>query len=121
MDLSGPSFVTLLVSNLEASERFYREKLGFPLAEVQPKGNARAFDIKPCGLALRLMEPESPKAAAPGAGILLWFHTTDSKALHDQLKASEVDIAIELADSPFGKTFSFSDPDGYILGVYDGA
>lgn len=119
-ELSGPSFVTLLVDNLETSRRFYKDKLGLPeSAEKRP--NAQAFATKPCGIALRQSEPESPKSSNPGQGILVWFHTTDSKALHDQLKERGVTIARELEDSPFGKTFSFHDPDGYVLGVYDGA
>lgn len=119
-ELSGPSFVTLLVENLETSRAFYRDKIGLKeSAEKRP--NAQAFDTKPCGLALRQREPESPKAASPGQGILVWFHAADSKAMHDQLKAKEVVIAREMENGPFGKTFSFQDPDGYVLGIYDGA
>lgn len=119
-ELSGPSFVTLLVGNLETSRAFYKDTIGFKeSAEKRP--GAQAFDTKPCGLALRVMEPESPKAASPGQGVLVWFHTTDSKAMHDQLKAKGVVIAREMENSPFGRTFSFQDPDGYVLGVYDGA
>lgn len=120
MELSGPSFVTLLVSNVENSRTFYREKVGLPeSAEKRP--DAQAFDTKPCGLALRKREAESPTPSSPGDGILLWFHAKDSKAMHDQLKGRGVTIARELEDGPFGKTFSFHDPDGFVLGVYDGA
>ena len=121
MDLSGPSFVTLLVSNLDMSEKFYKDKLGFPLSKMQPRGNARAFDTKPCGLVLRMTAMESPKPMTPGEGILLWLYTSNSKVLHDQLKASGTKIAVGLGESPFGRTFSIQDPDGYVLGVYDGA
>ena len=119
-DVSGPSFITLLVSNVETSRRFYTDKIGLPESpEKRPK--AQAYATKPSGMAIRQMEPESPKSASPGQGILVWLHTTDSKAFHDQLKAKGVFIAKELEDGPFGKTFSFQDPDGYVLGVYDGA
>ena len=72
-------------------------------------------------MAIRQDEAESPKAASPGQGVLIWLHTTDSKAMHDTLKERGVSIARELEDGPFGKTFSFKDPDGYVMGVYDGA
>jgi catechol 2,3-dioxygenase-like lactoylglutathione lyase family enzyme len=49
-NISGPDFITLLVSDLEASYHFYKEKIGLnESSEKQP--NAYAFTTKPCGLA----------------------------------------------------------------------
>ncbi len=55
-----------------------------------------------------------------GWGIILWFRAEDAVALHNRLKESGVTITQGLADGPFGKTFTFRDPDGYLITVHDG-
>jgi uncharacterized glyoxalase superfamily protein PhnB len=42
------------------------------------------------------------------------------KALHQQLVERGVTITQGLADGPFGKTFTFRDPDGHLITVHDG-
>jgi len=44
----------------------------------------------------------------------------DSVAVHRRLKEHGVAIVNDLADSPFGKTFTFRDPDGHLFTVHDG-
>jgi predicted enzyme related to lactoylglutathione lyase len=50
----------------------------------------------------------------------LWFHTEDAAALLKLLKERSVPIVQDLADGPFGKMFTFRDPDGYLITVHDG-
>jgi hypothetical protein len=42
-------------------------------------------------------------------------------ALHDQLAAHGVLITTAPFDSPFGRAFAVSDPDGYVITIHDGA
>ena len=117
-DISGPDFITLLVSNLEVSYKFYKEQIGLKeSSEKQP--NAHAFHTKPCGFAIR-QSPDSRKLENPGQGIIIWLHTLDAMSLHDELKGRAVPIVDDLRKSPFGMTFSFKDPDGYVIAVHDG-
>ncbi len=117
-NISGPDFITLLVSDLETSYKFYKEKLGLTeSAETQP--NAHAFSTKPCGLAIR-QSADRRKIDHPGQGIIVWLRTSDATALHDDLKRAGVPIVEDLRQGPFGMTFSFEDPDGYVLTVHDG-
>lgn len=116
-NISGPDFITLLVSDLAASYDFYKNKLGLPeSSETRP--NAHAFATKPCGLAIR-QSPEVRNGVASSQGIIVWLHTTGSTALHAELKGRGVPIVDDLRESPFGMIFSFKDPDGYVLSVYD--
>ena len=116
--ISGPDFITLLVSDLDASYNFYKEKIGLDeSSEKQP--NAHAFATKPCGLAIRQSEDRA-NADSPGRGIIIWLRTPDATTLHRDLKSRGVPITENLRKSPFGMTFSFKDPDGYILAVHDG-
>ena len=118
-NISGPDFITILVSDLNASYSFYKEKIGLPeSAEKRP--NAHAFQTKPCGLAIR-QSSDDRKIENPGQGIILWWRTSDATALHHDLKKRGVPIVEELREGPFGMTFSFQDPDGYIMTVHDGA
>ncbi len=118
-DLLGPDFITLLVRDLGASRRFYGELLGLPeSAEKRP--NAVAFATKPCGFAVRKAPEPSSLGPGPNQGIIVWFLTSDAVALNARLKERGVDITSALADGPFGKTFTFRDPDGYLITVHDG-
>lgn len=117
-NITGPDFITLLVSDLEASYRFYKEKLGLE-ESPEKRPNAHAFATKPCGLAIR-QSPDVRKIDSPGRGVIVWLHTSDAAALHDALKERGVTIVEGLREGPFGMTFSLQDPDGYVLTVHDG-
>jgi catechol 2,3-dioxygenase-like lactoylglutathione lyase family enzyme len=114
-NLSGFDFITLLVSDLEASHRFYAETLGLP-ASAEKRPNAYAFSTTPCPFAIR----QSPRPNNPGDGIILWLRSADATALYDELRQRGVPIVDELRQGPFGMTFSIRDPDGYVLTVHDG-
>lgn len=97
--ISGPDFITLLVSDLDASYNFYKTKVGLDESdEKQP--NAHAFATKPCGLAIRQSE-EGTDADSPGRGIIIWLRTPDATALHSDLRSRGVPIAENLRQSPF--------------------
>lgn len=117
-DISGPDFITLLVRDLEASHDFYKEKIGLPeSSERHP--NAYAFATEPCGLAIR-RSADARTTANPGHGIIVWFRASDATSAYHRLKEHGVPIAEDLRKGPFGMTFSFRDPDGYVLTVHDG-
>ena len=115
----GPDFITLQVRDLEASRRFYVELIGLKIApEVRP--NAVAFATQPCGFAIRTSPVDLDSVPQLGHGIVVWFRTADAAALHQHLKERSVFIVHDLADGPFGKMFTFRDPDGYLITAHDG-
>ncbi len=117
--LKGPDFITFHVRDLEASRHFYAEVIGFPLSsEIRP--NAVAFATKPIAFAIRKSQVDLDAVSQLGYGVILWFFADDAAALHQQLIERGVPIVQGLADSPFGKTFTFRDPDGYLITVHDG-
>jgi len=118
-NVMGPDFITLQVRDLEVSRRFYAEVIGFkPSPEVRP--NAAAFATKPVGFAIRKAQIDLDAVPQLGHGVILWFHADDSAALHKHLKERGVPITADLAEGPFGKMFTFRDPDGYLITVHDG-
>jgi predicted enzyme related to lactoylglutathione lyase len=48
----------------------------------------------------------------------VWFHQPEAAALHGRLADAGVPIVQEPFESPFGTTFSFRDPDGYVVTVH---
>ncbi len=117
-EVEGVDFVTLLVSDLAASLEFYKIKVGLTESD-EKRPNAYAFSMKPVSMAIR-HAPGRQRTEKPGDGILVWLKTLDAPSLHSELKRRGVPIVEDLHDSPFGMTFSFRDPDGYVLGVHDG-
>ncbi|MCX6407108.1 MAG: VOC family protein [Propionibacteriales bacterium] len=118
--VTGPDFIALQVVDLEASAAFYEERLGLVRAPVAPPG-AVVFATTPVAFAVREPLPGLDVASIsprPGAGIALWLASDDAQAIHDDLLAHDVAIVQEPFDGPFGRTFTFADPDGYAVTVH---
>lgn len=47
------------------------------------------------------------------------MHADDAQGLHDRLAADHVAILAPPSDTPFGRPFTFADPDGYAVTVHD--
>ncbi len=117
--LKGPDFITLHVRDLEASRHFYADVIGFPISP-EIRRNAVAFATKPISFAIRKAQVDLDAVPQLGHGIILWFLADDAATLHQHLMERGVSIERGLEDSPFGRTFSFRDPDGYLITVHDG-
>ncbi|WP_455428624.1 VOC family protein [Klenkia terrae] len=57
----------------------------------------------------------------PGIGAAVWLHATDVQDIHDALAADGHRIVSAPIDGPFGRTFTFADPDGYHVTLHDRA
>ncbi|GAA1493932.1 hypothetical protein GCM10009627_22780 [Curtobacterium herbarum] len=57
----------------------------------------------------------------PGGGGVGGPHRTEVQAMHDALLADGHRIVSSPIDGPFGRTFTFADPDGYHVTVHDRA
>ena len=122
MPATGPDFISLQASDLDASQAFYERYLGLVRSPAGPP-HAVVFETKPIAFALRSVVPGTDIAAAaqPGIGAAIWLHATDVQAIHDALEADGHGIVAAPIDGPFGRTFTFSDPDGYHVTLHDRA
>ncbi len=112
---AGPSFISLQVRDLEASAGFYEERVGLRRADFSPP-HAVVFATEPIAFAVRDPLPATNlDGGQPGLGIAVWFKVDAAQALHDQLAAAGVTIITTPFDGPFGRTFAFADPDGYVI------
>jgi predicted enzyme related to lactoylglutathione lyase len=118
--ITGPDFLALQVTDLERSAAFYEQKLGLERAPVSPPG-AVVFATPPIPFAVREPSPGTElDRGQPGLGVAIWMAADDAQAVHDVLGAADVPIVAEPFDGPFGRTFSFRDPDGYVITIHDG-
>jgi catechol 2,3-dioxygenase-like lactoylglutathione lyase family enzyme len=122
MPATGPDFISLQTRDLDASQRFYERHLGLVRSPAGPP-HAVVFETKPIAFALRELIPGTDLSATPqpGLGIALWFHATEVDAIHDALAADGHTIVTAPIDGPFGRTFTFADPDGYHVTLHDRA
>ena len=122
MTVTGPTFIALQVRDVARAAEFYENELGLRRTPASPPG-AVVFATTPAfavreplpGVDLDAVSPH------PGVGVALWLHADDAQALHDQLAAHGVPILQPPFNSPFGRTFTFSDPDGYAITIHDQA
>ncbi|WBQ05963.1 VOC family protein [Kribbella sp. CA-293567] len=120
MPVTGPDFISLQARDLAASQAFYERYLGLVRAQAGPP-HAVVFETKPIAFALRDLVPGTDLDAAgrPGIGAAIWLHATDVQAIHDALAADGHPIVSAPIDGPFGRTFTFADPDGYQITLHD--
>ena len=122
MHATGPDFISLQARDLDASQAFYERYLGLVRSQVGPP-HAVVFETKPIAFALRDIVPGTDLAsvAQPGIGAAIWFHATDVQDIHDALLRDGHAIISAPTDGPFGRTFTFADPDGYHVTLHDRA
>lgn len=122
MPATGPDFISLQVRDLDVSQAFYETYLGLVRSPAGPP-HAVVFETAPIAFALRdLVEGTDLDAVEqPGIGVALWLHATDVQAIHDALVADGRTIVSAPIDGPFGRTFTFADPDGYRITLHDRA
>ena len=114
MPATGPDFISLQVRDLESSAAFYEQYLGLVRNPAGPP-HAVVFNTKPVPFAVRDLLPGVDLNAIkqPGEGIAVWLQAPDTQQIHDALADDGVTIVAEPFDGPFGRTFTFADPDGY--------
>ena len=119
MPAIGPDFISLQVRDLESSAAFYEQYLGLVRNPAAPP-HAVVFHTKPVAFAVRDLLPGVNLDALkqPGEGVAVWLHAPDAQQIHDALAADGVSIMTEPFDGPFGRTFTFADPDGYQITLH---
>ena len=122
MPVTGPDFISLQSRDLAASRAFYEQYLGLVRSPAGPP-HAVVFETTPIAFALRDIAPgtDLTGVAQPGIGTAIWLHATDVQSIHDALLADGHTIVADPIDGPFGRTFTFADPDGYQITLHDRA
>lgn len=122
MPVTGPDFISLQVRDLAVSQAFYEQYLGLVRSPAGPP-HAVVFTTTPIAFALRdiVAGTDLASAAQPGIGAAIWLHASGVQDIHDALRADGHTIVGAPIDGPFGRTFTFADPDGYHITLHDRA
>ena len=122
MPATGPDFISLQARDLHVSQTFYERYLGLVRSPTGPP-RAVVFDTTPIAFALRdiVAGTDLDSVAQLGIGAAIWLHATDVQTIHDTLAGDGHTIVSAPIDGPFGRTFTFADPDGYQVTLHDRA
>ncbi|MFT0847238.1 VOC family protein [Actinomycetaceae bacterium L2_0104] len=117
----GPDFISFQVRDLQASSEFYENVVGLTCIPA-PNPEAAVFTDGSVSFAVRNPFPgvDLDQLGQLGAGIGVWFQCTDPAELHERLVSRGVTIVQEPSQGPFGKQFTFRDPDGYVVTIHGG-
>ncbi len=121
-----PFFVNLVVSDLEASSKFYQETLGFKHIFTMPGPGGRSALVhlrwsKYADLLISLPRDGKPVPEPRGAGVSLSFQMLERfdgsvDALAEQAKVRGANIVSGPLDQPWNvRELTILDPDGYKL------
>jgi catechol 2,3-dioxygenase-like lactoylglutathione lyase family enzyme len=104
----------LKVSDIERSERFYVDLLGFKVRPAKPLADGRPFVPFTQGIALTAGGPkDSPQIDH------IAFKAKDVRAVAARLKAANVKFDRDLHDGIYGLTIYVFDPDGNMIELYE--
>ncbi|MGZ3872825.1 MAG: VOC family protein [Mucilaginibacter sp.] len=107
-----------MVTDMEASLRFYTEGLGFKLTnQWTPRGKIEWCWLERDAVSVMLQEPRKPnpeQPGPPGAGISITYQCADALALHHEF----IDKGLTVKEPFVGNglwVVGLKDPDGYRL------
>jgi ureidoacrylate peracid hydrolase len=104
----------LKVSDIERSERFYVDLLGFTVRPAKPLADGRPFVPFRQGLALTAGRP----AGAPQIDHIA-FKAKDVRGVAARLKQANAKFDRDLHDGIYGLTIYVYDPDGNMIELYE--
>ena len=111
-------YVELAVNDLEQAKTFYAAALGWAFNDYGPDYVGIQDPTRP-GHEFGGLNPVP--ATARGDGVLALARTDDADASLANVKAAGGRIVVDLHEYPGGRRFTFADPWGNVLGVYQPA
>lgn len=110
MAANGIFYVSVYVSDLDRSKRFYGDLLGWKLGTNEENVAGYHFGS---GYLVVLADNRSEDAGKYAGGMHVAVKVGDVAAEHSRLKALKASVG-DLVEQPWGeKSFSVTDPDGY--------
>jgi catechol 2,3-dioxygenase-like lactoylglutathione lyase family enzyme len=104
-----------LVSNIDASSRWYIDRLGFSMKlSWRPEGKLEWCSLQIGDASLMLQEFHTPRDGKLGEGVSICFICDDAVAFYREVKARGVDAKRPFVGNGMWVT-SMTDPDGYRL------
>ena len=110
-------YVELTVDNLEQAKAFYANALGWTFNDYGPGPDYVGIqDPTRPGEEFGGLSPHKPSSR--GDGVLALARTDDVDAALATVQGAGGRVVVELHEYPGGRRFTFADPWGNVLGVY---
>lgn len=109
-------YVEFSVNDLEQAKAFYGAALGWTFTDYGPDYAGIQDPTRP-GHEFGGMQPQ-PVAARGDGGVLALVRTDDADAALASVLAAGGRVQAELHEYPGGRRFTFADPSGNVVGVY---
>jgi catechol 2,3-dioxygenase-like lactoylglutathione lyase family enzyme len=108
----------VLVSDLERSVEFYRDKLGLRL--ITRTSEWAEFEAGETHLALQVGgDPQAPRSNSAAGKLTISFEVDDVVEAHERLAARGVPFTQQPAEQDFGFLAVLSDPDGLEILLFE--
>lgn len=108
--------VSIPVSDQDRALAFYKDQLGFQVANDQPDGQGgRWLEVAIPGAQTRLVlypPVNEAQKAMMGSFSNILFSTDNLKKLYDELSSRGVKFTVPVTEQPWGTFAQFVDPDG---------
>jgi predicted enzyme related to lactoylglutathione lyase len=108
-------YIELAVDDLAEAKTFYGKALGWTFTDYG-SDYAGIQDPRNPGQEFGGLSPHTP--ASRGEGVLALVRSEDAEETLASVLAAGGRIAVEMHDYPGGRRFTFADPSGNVLGVY---
>ena len=109
-------YVELAVDDLGQAKAFYAQALGWAFNDYGPDYAGIQDPVNP-GREFGGLSPHTPPSR--GEGVLALVRTENVDDALASVLAAGGRIQVELHDYPGGRRFTFADPSGNVLGVYE--
>jgi predicted enzyme related to lactoylglutathione lyase len=111
-------YIELPVDDLEKAKVFYANALGWTFNDYGPD-YAGLQDPRNPGKEFGGLNAD--RNSTPGAGVLVLARTDDADAALAAVLAAGARVVAPLYEYPGGRRFTFADPFGNVLGIYEPA
>ena len=109
-------YVEFAVDDLEQAKAFYGKALGWAFNDYGPDYAGIKHPDNP-GQEVGGLSPNTP--ASRGEGVLALVRTENADDALASVLAAGGRIQVEMHEYPGGRRFTFADPSGNVLGVYE--
>lgn len=112
------AFIHYCTQDLDRALKFYRDVLGLKL--LLQNEEWVEFEVGDQRLALRLVDPRTSNAEPPNInGAMIWLEARPIEKIIAALNDNKIKFINKLESFSYGKTASFQDPDGNLIGLYE--
>jgi catechol 2,3-dioxygenase-like lactoylglutathione lyase family enzyme len=118
--VNGVDFVSIPVTDLEASESFYRDVLGLRPSKrwQRPGQDAMGAEFEPGAVTLALIDCAKIGLEFQATAVPIALHVDDFEAARGTLEERGVEFQGETIDSGVCNMIAFRDPDGNALMIH---